>query len=55
MGAAFDAACEELCEVGQLQIMMRKVVAQRILAAARKGDLEPGPITGGGAKRPATR
>jgi hypothetical protein len=40
MGAAFDAACKELGEVGQLQ-MVRKLVAQRIIAAARKGDLEP--------------
>jgi hypothetical protein len=40
MGAAFDAACDELCEVGRLQ-MVRKLVAQRIIAAARKGDLEP--------------
>jgi len=40
MGAAFDAACKELCEVGQLQ-MVRKLVAQRIIAAARKGDLDP--------------
>jgi hypothetical protein len=40
MGAAFDAACEELCEVGRLQ-MVRKLVAQRIIAAACKGDLDP--------------
>jgi hypothetical protein len=39
MGAAFDAASEELCEVGRFQ-MVRKLVAQRIIAAARKGDLE---------------
>jgi hypothetical protein len=40
MGAAFDAACEELCEIGRLQ-MVRKLVAQQIIAAARKGDVEP--------------
>jgi hypothetical protein len=40
MGGAFDAACEELCQVGQLQVV-RKLVAQRIIAAARKGDLDP--------------
>jgi hypothetical protein len=40
MGVAFDAACEELCEVGRLQ-MVRKLVAQRIIAAARKGELDP--------------
>jgi hypothetical protein len=40
MGEAFDAACEELCDVGQLQ-MVRKIVAHRIIAAARKGELDP--------------
>jgi hypothetical protein len=40
MGEAFDAACKELRDVGQLQ-MMRKVVAHRIIAAARKGELDP--------------
>jgi hypothetical protein len=39
MCAAFDAACEELCEVGRLE-MIRKLVAQRIVAAARKGGLD---------------
>jgi hypothetical protein len=40
MGEAFDSACKELCEVGQLE-MVRKLVAQRIIAAARKGELDP--------------
>ena len=40
MGEAFDAACKELYEVGQLQ-MVRKVIAQRIIAAARGGELDP--------------
>ena len=40
MGEAFDTACKELCDVGQLQ-MVRKVVAQRIIAAARRGELDP--------------
>ena len=40
MGAAFDAACEELCEVGRLE-MIRRLIAQRIIAAACKGDFEP--------------
>jgi hypothetical protein len=40
MSEAFNAACNELREVGQLQ-MMRKLVAQRIIAAARKGELDP--------------
>jgi hypothetical protein len=40
MAVAFDAVCEELCEVGRFQ-MVRKLVAQRIIEAARKGVLEP--------------
>jgi hypothetical protein len=40
MGEAFEAACKELCAVGQLQ-MVRKLVAQRIIAAVRKGELDP--------------
>jgi hypothetical protein len=40
MGKAFDAACEELRDVGHLQLV-RKLVAQRIIAAARKGELDP--------------
>jgi hypothetical protein len=40
MGEAFDTACKELCDVGQLQ-MVRKMVAQRIIAAARRGELDP--------------
>ena len=40
MGEAFDAACNELCAVGQLQ-MVRKLLAQRIVTAARKGEIDP--------------
>jgi hypothetical protein len=40
MGEAFEAACRELHDVGQLQ-MVRKVVARRIIAAARRGELDP--------------
>jgi hypothetical protein len=40
MGEAFDAACKELREVGQLH-MVRKVLAERIIAAARRGELDP--------------
>jgi len=39
MGEAFEAACKELHEVGELP-MVRKVVAQRIIAAARRGELD---------------
>lgn len=40
MGQAFDAACAELRNMGKLQ-MVRKIVAERIVAAARRGDLDP--------------
>jgi hypothetical protein len=40
MGKAFDAACEELRDVGHLQLV-RKLLAQRIVAAARRGELDP--------------
>ncbi len=39
-GEAFDAACEELRDVGRLQ-MIGKIVAHRIIAAARKGEVDP--------------
>jgi hypothetical protein len=40
MGQAFEAACKELHDVGGLP-MVRKVVAQRIIAEARRGELDP--------------
>ena len=40
MGEAFEATCKELHEIGQLQ-MVRKIVAGRIIAAARRGELDP--------------
>jgi hypothetical protein len=39
MGEAFEAACKELHDVGQLQ-MVRKIVAGGIIAAARRGELD---------------
>jgi hypothetical protein len=39
MGEAFEAACQELHELGQLP-MVRKVIAQQIIAAARRGELD---------------
>jgi hypothetical protein len=38
MSRAFEAACKELHDVGQLPLV-RKVVAQRIIAAARRASL----------------
>ncbi len=40
MGEAFEAACKELRDVGQFQ-MVRELVAKRIIAAARTGELDP--------------
>ena len=40
MGEAFEAACKELPKLGQLQ-MVRKILAKRIIAAARGGELDP--------------
>jgi hypothetical protein len=40
MGEAFEAACKELHGVGQLR-MVRKVIAGRIIAAARRGEFDP--------------
>jgi hypothetical protein len=39
MGEAFDAACEELRDVGDVKLV-RKLLAQRIISAARKGELD---------------
>jgi hypothetical protein len=40
MGEAFEAACTELQDVGRRK-MVRKIVAQRIITAARTGELDP--------------
>jgi hypothetical protein len=40
MGEAFEAACKELQHAGQPEVM-RKLIAKRIIAAARKGELDP--------------
>jgi len=40
MAEAFEAACRELHKFGQLQ-MVRKILAKRIIAAARGGELDP--------------
>ena len=40
MGEAFEAACKELHEVGQLPTV-RNFIAQRIIAAVRRGELDP--------------
>src|SRR6266853_6944971 len=40
MGEAFDAACRERHHTGRAE-MIREVVARRIIAAARRGELDP--------------
>jgi hypothetical protein len=41
MGKAFEVACAELRNMGLLW-PVRKIVAERIIAAARRGELDPG-------------
>jgi hypothetical protein len=40
MGEAFEATCEEIGEIGQFE-GVRKLIAARIIAAARGGELDP--------------
>ncbi len=39
MGEAFDAACKALHDDDELEV--RKLIAKRIIAAARGGELDP--------------
>jgi len=40
MGEAFKAACKELRDAGERELV-RKLIAKRIIAAARRGELDP--------------
>jgi hypothetical protein len=40
MGEAFDAACKDLHDTGQ-PILVREVIARRIIKAATKGERDP--------------
>jgi hypothetical protein len=40
MGEAFDAACQELHDKGQPQLVY-EVIARRIIDAAKKGERDP--------------
>ena len=40
MGEAFEAACKELHDIGERELV-RKLIAKRIIAAASKGELDP--------------
>ena len=40
MGEAFDAACKELHDVGERDLV-RKLIAKRIIAAASGGERDP--------------
>jgi hypothetical protein len=40
MGEAFEAACEELHVARELEVVCQ-IIAERIVAAARRGELDP--------------
>jgi hypothetical protein len=40
MGEAFEAACKELHDAGKAEVV-RKLIAERIIAAASRGELDP--------------
>jgi hypothetical protein len=40
MGEAFEAACKELHDAGKDEVV-RKLVPERIIAAANRGELDP--------------
>lgn len=40
MGEAFEAVCKELHDAGKAEVV-RKLVAERIIGAARRGELDP--------------
>ena len=40
MGEAFEAACNHLREAGKAELV-RKLIAERIIAAASTGELDP--------------
>jgi hypothetical protein len=40
MGEAFEAACKELHDAGKAEVV-RKLLAERIIAAASTGELDP--------------
>jgi hypothetical protein len=43
MGEAFEAACEQLHDTGKVEVV-RKLLAERIIAAAGRGELDPGRL-----------
>jgi hypothetical protein len=40
MGQAFEAACKQLHDAGKAEVV-RKLLAERIIAAASRGELDP--------------
>ncbi len=44
MGVAFDAACAELSE-SKLSNLVREIIAERIIAAAKRGERDPGRLS----------
>jgi len=43
MGEAFEAACHQLHDAGKAEVV-RKLLAERIIAAASRGELDPGRL-----------
>jgi hypothetical protein len=43
MGQAFEAACKQLHDAGNAEVV-RKLLAERIIAAAGRGELDPGRL-----------
>ena len=43
MGEAFEAACKQLQDAGEAEVV-RKLLAERIIAAASRGELDPGRL-----------
>jgi hypothetical protein len=43
MGEAFEAACNHLHDAGKAELV-RKLIAERIIAAASTGELDPGRL-----------
>jgi hypothetical protein len=47
LGEAFDAACKELHDTGQPEIV-REIIAKRIIEAATKGERDPARLRDAG-------
>ena len=41
MGKAFDRACHSLHDIGQPDLVVREIIAKRIIEVARDGERDP--------------